>query len=135
MLNILIADDQPIYRETLRMILQPHGNCVVVEDGAQAVQAFREALETNNPFRLVMLDIQMPNLDGQGALLQIRQLEKQKIGVSLTAGEYAFILIQTSLDDPIELMTAFKQGHCNGYIVKPVDEDELLERLRKHNII
>lgn len=135
MLNILIADDQAIYRETLRAILQPYGKCVLVEDGAQAVQAFQEAMAANNPFRLILLDIQMPHMDGQEALLQIRKLEKQKYGPSLSMRDYAYVLMQTSLDDPTQLMTAFKTGHCNGYIVKPVDRDELLERMKKYNLI
>ncbi|MBF0401741.1 MAG: response regulator [Magnetococcales bacterium] len=134
-MNILIVDDQVIYRETLRAMLEPHGKCVVAEDGVQAVQAFQNALEANNPFQLVLLDIQMPNLDGQGALLQMRQLEKQKFGVMLTAHQYAHIIMQTSLDSPAQLTTAFKEGRCNGYIVKPVDEDELLERLRRHGLL
>lgn len=135
MLKILIADDQLIYRRTLQMMLAPYGHCVLVEDGAQAVQEFREALESGHPFQLVLLDIQMPNLDGQGALLQIRTMEKQKYSLTLTNQQYAFILMQTSLDSPTELMTAYKKGQCNGYIVKPVAEDELLTRLRKHNLI
>ncbi|MEO5354205.1 MAG: response regulator [Magnetococcus sp. XQGC-1] len=135
MLKILIADDQLIYRETLRVFLQPYGKCVLVEDGAQAVQAFQEALAANDPFQLVLLDIQMPNMDGQEALMQIRKLEKQKHGLSLSSCEYSYVLMQTSLDDPAQLVTAYKEGHCNGYIVKPVDQDELLERLRKNRII
>ena len=135
MLKILIADDQLIYRETLRVVLQPHGHCVLVEDGVQAVQAFQEALVANDPFRLVLLDIQMPNMNGQEALLQIRKMEKLRHGLSLSNCEYSYVLMQTSLDDPSQLVTAYKEGHCNGYIVKPVDQDELLERLRKHHII
>lgn len=135
MLKILIADDQLIYRKTLQMMLEPYGNCVLVPDGAEAVRVFREALESGDPFQLVLLDIQMPHLDGQGALLQIREMEKQKRGLTLTREQRAFILMQTSLDSPAQLMTAYKDGQCNGYIVKPVEEDDLLERLRKYSII
>ena len=134
MLNILIADDQAIYRETLDIILQPYGNRVLVEDGAQAVHAFQQAMNAHDPFQLVLLDIQMPNMNGQEALLQIRQLEKQKYG-PLHMHERAFVLMQSSLDDPSQLMTAYKDGHCNGYILKPVDRDELIKRLQKHHII
>ncbi|MEO5339874.1 MAG: response regulator [Magnetococcus sp. MYC-9] len=135
MLNILIADDQPIFRETLRVMLKPYGRCVAVDNGVQAVNSFRKGLETDNPFRLVLLDIQMPQMNGQEALLQIRRLEKQKYGVSLSALEYAVVLMQTSLDDPAQLVTAFKEGHCNGYIVKPVEQEDLLNRLKKYNLI
>ena len=38
-------------------------------------------------------------------------------------------------NDPAQLMTAYKDGHCNGYILKPVDRDELIARLKKYHII
>ena len=119
-------------------MLEPYGECVAVEDGLLAVQTFEAALHTNEPFKLVMLDVQMPHMNGQEALLKIRQIEKQKYGVSLNTSMndgYAFIIMQTSLDDPIQLITAFKKGRCNGYINKPVEQEELLGKLRKHHII
>lgn len=135
MLKILIADDHLIYRETLKMMLQPYGQCVAVEDGVQAVQAFRDALNTDKPFQLVLLDLQMPNMSGQEALLQIRQLEKRKHGTTLSGQVYAVVFIQTSVEEPEELVAAYEKGRCNGYLLKPVDQDELLARLRKHNLI
>ncbi|MBF0460047.1 MAG: response regulator [Magnetococcales bacterium] len=134
-MKILIADDQIIYRKTLEVMLRPYGECVLVEDGLSAVQVFAEALRAGAPFKLVMLDIQMPNMDGQEALLRIRQMEKQAYHATLHGNEYAIILMQTSLEEPAQLVKAFKEGHCNGYINKPVDEEELLARLRKYHLI
>ena len=134
-MKILIADDQSIYRETLKVILRPYGECVAVEDGALAVQTFQAALQAGQPFRLVLLDIQMPHMDGQEALLRIRQMEKQAYGVSLDISQYAFIIMQTSMDDPVQLVQAFKKGHCNGYIQKPVQRADLLEKLKQHGLI
>ncbi|MBF0463153.1 MAG: response regulator [Magnetococcales bacterium] len=134
-MKVLIADDQSIYRETLKAILRPYGTFVEVEDGALAVEAFQAALQAGEPFKLVLLDIQMPHMDGQEALLRIRQMEKQAYGASLDIRPYAFIVMQTSMEDPIQLVQAFKKGHCNGYIQKPVQKAELLEKLRKHGLI
>ncbi len=134
-MRILIADDHMVYREILKTMLRPYGECVTVEDGEQAVRTFQEALQAKNPFKLVLLDIQMPNLDGQEALLQIRKLEKRALGPTLDIKEYACIIMQTSLDDPESLITAFKKGHCNGFINKPVDREELLAKMKRHQLI
>lgn len=134
-MKILIADDHMVFREILRTILKPYGECVLVEDGAQAVQAFADALNAKDPFKLVMLDIQMPHMDGQEALVQIRQMEKQFYGPTLDSKEFAYIIMQTSLDDPTTFMTAFLKGRCNGFINKPVSKEELLEKLKKNKLI
>lgn len=135
-MKILIADDQLIYQETLKLMLQPYGECVLVADGEMAVKAFETALTAGEPFNLVFLDIEMPYMDGQEALLKIRQIEKRARSVSLSQDKGpAVIFMQTSLEDPRQLVTAYKTGHCNGYINKPVEEQDLLERLRKHKLI
>ncbi|MBF0162601.1 MAG: response regulator [Magnetococcales bacterium] len=134
-MKILIADDHMVYREVLKTMLRPYGECVVVEDGEQAVLAFEEALQAKEPFSLVLLDIQMPHMDGQEALLQMRQMEKRVYGPTLDIKEYACIIMQTSVDDPRALITAFKKGHCNGFINKPVDKEELLDKMKRHGLI
>ncbi len=55
---------------------------MAVEDGVQSVRVFQDALDAGNPFRLVLLDIQMPHMDGQEALVQIRQMEKLSLGLA-----------------------------------------------------
>jgi two-component system chemotaxis response regulator CheY len=134
-MRILIADDQVIYRKALQSMLQPYGECVVVEDGEQAVQAFSEALHANRPFQLVLLDIDMPFMDGLEALVQIRLLEKKVHGPSLDSKEFACIIMQTNRDDPASFMNAFKKGHCNGFITKPVSREEVLEKMKKHGFV
>ncbi|MEO5331086.1 MAG: response regulator [Magnetococcus sp. YQC-5] len=135
-MRILIADSQSVCRARLQTMLEPYGECVLVEDSASVVQAFEAALKTDKPFDLVLLEIRMPCMNGQEALLKIRQIEKRVRGVTLTQNtNRAIIFMHTSLEDPDQLVTAYRKGHCNGYIIKPVDKDELLERLRKYNLI
>ncbi|MEO5349866.1 MAG: response regulator [Magnetococcus sp. YQC-3] len=134
-MKILIADDQLIYRKALQTMLQPYGECVVVEDGEQALRTFSEALHAGNPFKMVLLDIDMPFMDGLEALTQIRLLEKKVHGPALDNKEFACIVMQTNRDDPVSFMNAFKKGHCNGFITKPVAREELLEKMKKHGLL
>ncbi len=134
-MKILIVDDDFTNRELLKYMLQPYGECVIAEDGLEAVALFKEHLAGGEPFDLVLMDIMMPNMDGQEALREIRQMEREIYGISLNTGDYSFIIMQTALDDPKQLMESYFKGKCNGYITKPITQDELLDKLKKHNII
>lgn len=56
----------------------PYGKIFSVANGKQAIYAFRVALEIEEPFDLVCLDIMMPAVDGQTLLKTIRRLEASK---------------------------------------------------------
>ncbi len=66
--RILIADDRPSSRELLRLVLERSGYDVIeAADGQQALERAR----TENP-DLILLDLQMPGLDGYGVLAALR---------------------------------------------------------------
>jgi two-component system, cell cycle response regulator DivK len=70
--RILIADDRASSRELLRLVLARAGYEVIeAEDGRQAVELARQ----QSP-HLILLDLQMPGLDGYGTLAELRQEER-----------------------------------------------------------
>jgi two-component system, chemotaxis family, chemotaxis protein CheY len=75
---------------------------------------------------LICMDIMMPEMDGQEAVLKIRQLE-ESAGVISTSG--AKIIMITALDDVKNVVESFK-ALCDAYIFKPVDTTKLLHQLR-----
>lgn len=118
MMRILVAEDNPINSELLRELLELRGHEVVeVANGWQALARIEQACPD-----LVMLDIQMPLLDGFGVIRNLRQNQRfagLKI-VALTA--YAME------GDREKVMTA----GFDGYLTKPIDTadlDEMLARL------
>ena len=62
MIRVLIIDDHPLFRQGLRMILEGQPDIQVVGDAADGREALRTLATT--PVDLVLLDIQMPGMDG-----------------------------------------------------------------------
>ena len=77
-MKILLAEDDYATRKFMVSFLSQYGECDVTVDGMEAVDAFLMALEDEEPYDLVCLDIMMPVMDGYQALMGIRNLEKQK---------------------------------------------------------
>ncbi|MDR0852804.1 MAG: response regulator [Clostridiales Family XIII bacterium] len=122
--TILLADDIDINREIVETILsESEVGIVFAENGEEAVEAFKKSPEL---FDLILMDIQMPKLDGLGAAKAIRALADE---------------IPKAGDIPIIAMTAnaFKEdveqslsSGMNGHIAKPVEIDELFAILTRY---
>ena len=126
MLKTLIAEDDPTSQLVMEEFLSEFGTCKVVGDGEKAVSAFKEAMDASEPYELVCLDIMVPVMDGQAALKAIREYEAAH-GV---AGHHGVkVIMTTALSDSKNVLTAF-QEQCEAYIVKPVSQGELVEKLR-----
>jgi two-component system chemotaxis response regulator CheY len=98
----------------------------VATDGEEGVEAFRTALKDGEPYSLITLDILMPNIDGQQALREIREIEKE-MGVS--AENAVKVIMISGLDDSKELHDAFFLGEATSYIVKPIRRQLLLDEI------
>ncbi|MDO8910834.1 MAG: ATP-binding protein [Phenylobacterium sp.] len=75
-LRVLLAEDHPINQKVVQLILAPLGaEITVTEDGAQALAAFQTSL-----FDLVLMDMQMPVMDGLTATMALRDEERRRGG-------------------------------------------------------
>ncbi len=71
---ILVVDDVEINRELLRVTLEKHGHRIIMaENGREAVDRF-----TQEGFDIIFMDMQMPILDGYGAVREIRDIEQTR---------------------------------------------------------
>lgn len=130
-MKTLIAEDDFVSRLLMQEILKSYGPLFVVVNGKEAVEAVRLALVAKEPFSLICLDIMMPELDGQAALMQIRELEKAS---GIQDGDGAKVIMTTALDDVKSVGTAYKH-QCDAYLTKPINQDRLFAELRKMGLI
>ena len=108
--------------------MSQYGECDLVVDGLEALDAFLMSVQENNPYDLVCLDIMMPKVDGVKVLKAIRDLENQN-GVSLE--KRTKIIMTTALAETQLVKEAFEIG-CEAYAAKPIDVEKLanvLDRL------
>jgi diguanylate cyclase (GGDEF)-like protein len=114
--RVLIVDDDPSIRFLMREALKNGGFEVAEADnGADGLALFRS-------FRpdVVLLDIQMPHLDGYGTIAEIRQQP---------AGKMVPIVMVTGIDDPDSIRRAFDEG-ATDFMVKPINWPLLEHRVR-----
>jgi two-component system, chemotaxis family, chemotaxis protein CheY len=130
-MKTLIVEDDFTSRLLLREILKGYGPSQEAVNGREAVEAVRLALEANEPYDLICIDIMMPEMNGQQALEEIRLLEEAR-GIIFPNG--AKILMTTALGD-MKTMDKAYICLCDAYLVKPIDKAKLLKELRKLEII
>ena len=112
-MRVLIADDSPVACEVLQMLLQnmePAAAMTVVSNGMEAFRLLRR-----QPFDLLLLDIEMPEMNGKQLLRSLPP-------------EIPVILITY---DPSFALESYEYAQVIDYVVKPVQFDRLLQALNK----
>ena len=131
MLKILLAEDDFASRKFMMRFLEKYGECDVTVDGMEAVEAFQMALESEEGYDLVCLDIMMPVLGGYQALSRIRELELEH---GIPDNEKVKIIMTTALNERRNVTKAFDLG-CTAYAGKPIDQEKFENVLRKLELI
>jgi CheY-like chemotaxis protein len=118
-LKILIAEDDETSEMLLTKIMtKDYKDVLHVKTGVEAVEACLHHPDID----LVLMDIQMPEMDGYEATRQIRQFNKEVI-----------IIAQTAYGLKGDREKVLEAG-CNDYIPKPIDKALLKELIKKHFI-
>jgi len=124
---VLVADDEPYNLDLLDRILKRAGYRVVT--AATGAEALEKAHQTHPD--IVLLDIMMPEMDGQQALKMIREIEEER---GILGGAGAKVVMLTALGGQEQVRLAFRE-QCEGYLVKPVTRDRLLRTVRELGLI
>ena len=115
MVKVLIADDQELIRESLKIILDSKPDIEVtdaVSDGLEVIRSVREKRPD-----IILLDIRMPRLDGVSCTKIIKEGYPD-----------IKIIILTTFDDDEYVFNALKYG-ASGYLLKGISMDSLVEAI------
>lgn len=131
-MRVLIVEDDIATRLVLQRFLRDVCPADVAVNGREAVEAFGIALDEGVPYDVVVMDLEMPEMDGQAALRAIREMEKER---GVPPGKEARAIITTAHDDQKSVVNAFFKGEATYYLVKPVKCEELLARLEQCSLV
>lgn len=126
--TIVMAEDDEGHATLIRRNLERAGvrnELVRVHDGQEALDyIFRKGQHSGRPLEaplLLLLDIQLPRVDGVEVLRRIKADERSsKIPV----------IMLTTTDDPREIERCYRLG-CNVYVTKPVEYERFVEAIRR----
>lgn len=115
MKTVLIVEDVELNIDLLQQILEDEYEVLVAKDGAQGVSLAEECKPD-----LVLMDISLPVMDGYEATRRIRRTFPKLPVIGLSA--------HAMQGDEQKALSA----GCNDYLTKPVDEDLLVQKLKKY---
>lgn len=116
--RVLVAEDNPLNQKLFQMILGSEGIDVVLADNGKVAV---EAIESDPNFDLVLMDVQMPEMDGLEATRKIRE---NPLTCSIPVIAVTAYLLEVGRDTCLEV-------GMNDYVEKPFRRETILETLRK----
>ena len=117
--RILLADDHPTNRRVVELMLAGAADVVSVENGREAVRAFAESTVD-----VVLMDVQMPVMDGLSAVREIRRLERGRGGARSP-------IIMLTANAGEEHVTASRSAGADLHIEKPITAAALFAALNE----
>ncbi len=126
-MKILLAEDDFASRKFMSKILDKYGEADITVNGLEAVDAFLMALDDDERYDLVILDVMMPMLDGYQVLSTIRKFEAER---NFKPEERTRVIMTTALNEEVNVKKAMEIG-CDAYVGKPVNVERFTMLLSK----
>jgi len=121
-MKILVAEDDPTMRHLMgKIMVREDISCSVVGDGVSALDAWEKERHD-----CILMDVQMPRMDGLSATQLIRQKERE-------LGGHTIIIAVTAFATDADRQQCLDSG-MDDYISKPIDVNVLLAMIRKHSV-
>ena len=122
-LSVLVAEDNEINALLMRSLLNRLGHrAVITTNGEEALESWLAAESAGAPYDLVLMDIQMPKLDG---IETTRQIRAREAGQRARRTPVLALTANTLIEDRY---ACFEAG-MDGFLVKPLDRDKLADAL------
>jgi DNA-binding NarL/FixJ family response regulator len=115
-IRVLVADDHPVVRHGLCTMLEIEDDIVVVGRAADGEEAVAQALESRPD--IILMDVQMPKVDGIEAMRRIREADPE-----------ARVIVLTTYRDEDYIFPSLRAG-ARGYLLKDASREELAEAIR-----
>ncbi|MCE8004604.1 two-component system response regulator NarL [Billgrantia ethanolica] len=115
--SILIIDDHPLLRRGVAQLLELEDDLALVGDTGEPQQAVRLAAELDPD--LILLDLNMPGMDGIQTLKALRE------------SGYAGRIVMFTVSDHEEDLVAALRGGADGYLLKDMEPEEMVRQLRQ----
>ncbi len=116
MIKIIIADDHPVVRSGLRALLSSQSDFGIVGEAGNGEEAARLAISLVPD--LILMDLQMPIVDGLGSIKRIRDKQPK-----------ANILVLTTYETDADILLALEAG-AMGYLLKDTPPEQLFQAVR-----
>ncbi|BBB30803.1 two-component system response regulator NarL [Neptunomonas japonica] len=115
--SILLIDDHPLLRKGVKQLIELDDELIVIAEASNAIDGIKAAKETEPD--LILLDLNMPNINGIETLKMLRDEEVA-----------SRVIVFTVSDNEEDVVAALKAG-ADGYLLKDMEPEELLESLRQ----
>lgn len=115
--SILLIDDHPLLRKGVKQLIELDDELQVIAEASNAIDGIKAAKESEPD--LILLDLNMPNINGIEALKMLRDEEVT-----------SRIIVFTVSDNEEDVVAALKAG-ADGYLLKDMEPEELLASLRQ----
>lgn len=115
-IRMIIADDQQLFREALKILFSVHSEFEVIGEASNGIEAFEQVGELKPD--IVLMDLRMPLMDGVEATRKIKATYPD-----------TNVIILTTFDDDNDLFDGLKAGAV-GYLLKDISSEQLFEGIR-----
>lgn len=130
-MRALLVEDSASTRKLLKTVISPYAEVVEAENGRTAVELYRAAVESADPFNYVFLDLVMPEMDGIEVLSAIRDDEETR---QVPPDERAQVIVVSGHTEGDNIYDAYIRD-CAAFLVKPIEREKLLREMRRIGLV
>lgn len=122
-MRILAIDDEFAALKKMEVLLSDFGTCDAATNGSQARELYAQAIKEANPYALITIDIELPDISGMDLLKYFCAVESRSDKLSSKK------IVVSAHGSPDNVFDSSK--YCDGFITKPVKREVLAEKLKK----